>query len=42
MEQFKEALVDDFYAHRILFAFDKELSTDPEVTSVLHYYQPEE
>jgi tetratricopeptide (TPR) repeat protein len=42
MELLKEALTDDFYAHRTLFAFNNDLSNQQEISSLIHYFQPEE
>jgi len=42
LKQLGEALIDDFYAHRSLFGFDKSLSKDHDIISLINYYQPEE
>ena len=42
MSQLSEALMDDFYAHRCLFTFDKNLSNDHEIISLINYFHPEE
>lgn len=42
IELLKEALTDDYYAHRTLFAFNNELGNQHEISSLIHYFQPEE
>lgn len=38
----KEALSEDFECHRILFQANPSLKKDHEITSIIHYFQPED